>query len=80
MRGPDALQDAFARAGQDRTPTFFDDLGQGRVLDHVLVVPALCQARIDVVSADTVLRADQPDAQGITASDHSGLLVALRLS
>ena len=80
MRGPDALQDAFARVGQDRTPTFFDDLGQGRVLDHVLVVPALSQARIDAVSADTVLRADRPDERGIAPSDHSGLLMALRLS
>lgn len=74
------LQDTFELAGRPRANTFFDGSGGGRVLDHVLMVPALTQAGVEVVSADTVLHADQPGADGIAPSDHSGLLVAFRIS
>ncbi len=74
------LQDSFELARQVRDPTCFDGSGQGHVLDHVLVVPALSRATVQVEAAATVLRADRPDARGITPSDHSGLQVTWRLT
>lgn len=80
LQRPDGLRDTFDLAGRPRANTFFDGPGAGRVLDHVLMVPGLTRAGVDVVSADTVLNADRPDANGIAPSDHSGLLVAFRIS
>ncbi|WP_332742244.1 endonuclease/exonuclease/phosphatase family protein [Hydrogenophaga sp.] len=73
------LQDSFELAGQVREPTCVDASGQGQVLDHVLVVPSLSRATVQMTAA-TVLRVDRPDARGITPSDHSGLQITCRLS
>lgn len=73
------LKDSFQLALQPREPTGFDATGDGLVLDHVLVVPSLSRAALQVEAAATVLRADRPDARGITPSDHSGLQVTWRL-
>ncbi|MES2842344.1 MAG: endonuclease/exonuclease/phosphatase family protein [Pseudomonadota bacterium] len=78
--GPWCLRDSFELAGQVRDPTCVDGSGQGQVLDHVLVVPTLSRAAVQVAAASTVLRVDRPDAHGITPSDHSALQVSWRLS
>ncbi|MFN3495272.1 MAG: endonuclease/exonuclease/phosphatase family protein, partial [Hydrogenophaga sp.] len=80
MGEPWRLLDTFALAGHAREATFFDGQGNGQVLDHVLLAPVLSTAMVEVTSAQTVLRCDQPDADGVTASDHSGLWVRLELS
>lgn len=77
---PWQLQDSFELAGQVPEPTYVDASGQGQVLDHVLVVPSLSSAKVEVIDAATVLRIDRPDARGITPSDHSGLQVTWRLT
>lgn len=76
---PWGLMDVFALTGRQREPTFVDATGNGQVLDHVLLVPALSTAVVEVVAADTVMRCDQPDAEGVAASDHSGLWGRLEL-
>lgn len=76
---PWGLKDVFALADEPREPTFMDDSGSSQVLDHVLLLPALSSAVVEVVAADTVMRCDQPDAQGVAPSDHSGLWVRVRL-
>ena len=79
LNEPWRLVDVFSMVGQSREPTFVDDSGHGQVLDHVLLVPGLSNAAVEGVAAQTVLRCDQLDAEGVTPSDHSGLWVRLRL-
>lgn len=74
------LQDSFELARQPREPTCVDGSGHGQVLDHVLVVPKLSRATVQVEEAATVLRVDRPDLRGLTPSDHSGLQVTWRLT
>jgi endonuclease/exonuclease/phosphatase family metal-dependent hydrolase len=79
MASPWGLVDTFTLAYLPREATFFNDQGQGQVLDHVLLVPSLSTGEVDVRSADTVLRCDRPDVDGVAPSDHSGLIVQLKL-
>jgi endonuclease/exonuclease/phosphatase family metal-dependent hydrolase len=80
MASPCGLVDTFSLAGSAREATCFNDQGQGQVLDHVLLAPSLSTCRVDVRSAATVLRCDRPDVEGVTPSDHSGLMVQLNLA
>ena len=50
------------------------------LFDHVLLAPSLSTCQVDILSAATVLRCDRPDAEGVTPSDHSGLMVQLSLA
>ena len=74
------LVDTFTLANLPREATFFNDQAQGQVLDHVLLAPSLSTCQVSVRSAATVLRCDRPDADGVTPSDHSGLMVELSLA
>lgn len=76
---PWSLVDVFSLARQSREPTFVDDSGHGQVLDHVLLVPGLSTAAVECADAQTVLCCDQPDAEGVLPSDHSGLWVRLTM-
>lgn len=80
MESPWGLVDTFTLANLPREATFFNDQGQGQVLDHVLLAPSLSACQVDIGSAATVLRCDRADADGVTASDHSGLVVQLSLT
>ncbi|MDR7151617.1 endonuclease/exonuclease/phosphatase family metal-dependent hydrolase [Hydrogenophaga palleronii] len=80
MASPWGLVDTFTLANSPRDATFINDQGQGQVLDHVLLAPSLSAREVDIRSAATVLRCDRPDAEGVTPSDHSGLMVQLSLA
>lgn len=77
---PWGLVDTYILAGSVREATCFNDQGQGQVFDHVLLAPSLSTCQVDIRSAATVLRCDRPDADGVAASDHSGLMVRLSLA
>ncbi|PKO65770.1 MAG: hypothetical protein CVU22_18320 [Betaproteobacteria bacterium HGW-Betaproteobacteria-16] len=80
MASPWGLVDTFTLANSLREATFFDEQGKGQTLDHVLLAPSLSTCRVDIRSAATVLHCDRPDADGVTPSDHSGLVVQLSLA
>lgn len=68
------LQDAVAAWGHGREPTHWDEQGQGRVLDHVFVLPHLSQRALRVIGAGVVLPA-QPQGMPQPTSDHSAVWV-----
>lgn len=70
----DQWQDAVAAWGRGRAPTHWDAQGQGRVLDHVFVLPHLSQRAPRALGAGVALPA-QPHGAPQPTSDHSAVWV-----